>query len=292
MYKFYYFRTTDPDGPSWRHDSTPGVLDKSPMAREIWHWMGADAPSPQADDQPSPEADDEVSIGALEQAGNDDARTRAAYQLGIAAREDSGVREALGKLLRGEAESVRRAAAYALGLAGRVAEPVILDACRDAAATTRRLAVAAAGEARLGTAAAIEALFDRLENDPDDLVRSNAAYALGNIGRGDHGAVDPLALIRSLEIERQPDNTENGTMSRSTVRESVTYALTNLTLSEEALARLAEIGLHDHDRYVAGLTVEVLRRHAGTAKPWLGAVLDYLARQRFNVRPPRTAADV
>lgn len=282
MYKFYYFRTQDPEGPSWRHERAPAVLDKSPMAAEIWRWLGGrGAIEPTA----------EVALTDLGAADEEDTRTRAAYALGIRARQDAALCGELGELLFEPRESLRRAAAYALGLAGDNAEGPIVTALNAPAATTRRLAAAAAGEARLGSVDAVDALFACLETDPDDLVRSNAAYSLGSISRTSPQLVDPLRLIASLDPDKQPDNTENGLMSRSTVRESVAYALTNRSLPEDALEALSTVGLQDHDRYVVGLTVEILRRHASSDR-WVVSMLDHLVRQRFNVRPPRTAAEV
>ena len=282
MYKFYYFRTEDPAAPTWRHERRPAVLDHSPMAAEIWSWLGGIGTGGTNTDG---------SVADLVEAREEDTRTRAAYGLGIRARRDSTLCAELGELLFEPAESTRRAAAYALGLAGDTAEAAIVNACRAPVATTRRLAVAAAGEARLGSVAAVDVLFECLEEDADDLARSNAAYSLGSISRSSPQLVDPLRLIASLDPAKQPDNTENGLMSRSTVRESVAYALSNRPLPDEALDALSAVGLSDHDRYVVGLTIEILRRHA-TSAPWMVSMLDHLVRQRFNVRPPRTAAEV
>ncbi len=282
MYKFYYFRTQDPQVPTWRHERAPATLDRSPMAAEIWSWLGAAGAGGTRVD---------VSLAELVNAREEDTRTRAAYALGIRARRDARLCVELGELLFDSVESTRRAAAYALGLAGNTAEAAIIEACRAPAATTRRLAVASAGEARLGSLAVVDALFVCLEEDEDDLARSNAAYALGSISRSSPQLVDPLRLIASLDPANQPDNTNNGLMSRSTVRESVAYALANRRLPDVALDALSAVGLRDHDRYVVGLTVEILRRHASSA-PWMVTMLDHLVRHRFNVRPPRTAAEV
>ena len=67
------------------------------------------------------------------------------------------------------------------------------------------------------------------------------------------------------------------------------YALSNLpNLGGADLDVLAETGLRDQDRYVRGLAVAVLERHALAADgPWLRGLVAHLARTRFNDRPPR-----
>ena len=164
------------------------------------------------------------------------------------------------------------------------------DALRSDDARVRRVAGAAAGEARLSSGAVVDALFRHLEEDPDDLVRSNAAYALGNIARVPGVRISAPRLLACLGPSEEPDNSSNGGMSRSTVRESVMYALGNLELDGRDLATLATSGLADHDRYVHGLTVAVLERHArARAEPWMRTFVADLERARFNHRPPRPA---
>ena len=159
---------------------------------------------------------------------------------------------------------------YAAGIAGSAVDAGVLGALDSDDASVRRVAAGAAGEARLASPVAVEALFRCLEDDVDDLVRSNAAYALGNIARVRGANVSAKRLLARLDPAVEPDNTANGGMSRSTVRVSVAYALCNMALGDSDLAALASAGLADHDRYVRGLSAAVLERHAQfRAEPWL-----------------------
>ena len=78
-------------------------------------------------------------------------------------------------------------------------------------------------------------------------------------------------------------------MYRSTVRVNVMYALSNLqTLDSAELEAIAEVGLADRDRYVRGLAVALLERHAlARGEPWIGKLVAHLTQVRFNDRPPR-----
>lgn len=286
MYKFYYFRTRDPLRPSWRNlvaeplpAPAPSPLDR--IVEAIWHWLRGDA-----DWQPAVVRADQVE--RIEQASAEDERVHLAYEIGALAYNDAVMRRELGRLLNRGEEAVRRVMAYAAGIAGAVCEPILLDAMASADARVRRVGTYGAGEARLATKAATYALFDRLENDADDLVRSNAAYALGNIARVPDTPVSARRLLARLNPTVEPDNTGNGGMSRSTVRANVLYALSNLALDGTDLETLARYGLADHDRYVNGLTVALLERYARIrGEPWMRALVADLARARFSPRPPR-----
>ena len=287
MYKFYYFRTQDPETPSWRNvaRSPVGAASRASIERVVetaWHWLRGDT-----DWRPEVLCADQV--GRIEHAQAEDERVRLAYEIGWLARHDARVREALGRLLNADCEAVRRCMAYAAGIAGPVCESIVIEAMASADPRVRRVGAYAAGEARIATSAAIENLFRLLETDPDDLVRSNAAYALGLIGRVAGQAVPAPRLLARLDPTLEADNTTNGGMHRSTVRVNVLYALSNLPkLTDGDLETLAETGLADHDRYVRGLAVALLERHAlrrGT--PWMRALVAHFAQTRFNVRPPR-----
>ena len=289
MYKFYLLRSRDPLQPSWRNllDEPPPTGDSGSVegvVARLWHWLRGDA-----DWRPRVEPSDQVDRIACARA--EDERVRLAYEIGWLAWDDVDVRNGLARLLNADDEAVRRSMIYAAGVAGSVVESDVLAALGSDDARVRRVAAAAAGEARLASREAVDALLERLEADPDDLVRSNAAYALGNIARTPSVRVRPDRLLARLSPAVEPDNTRNGGMSRSTVRVSVAYALCNVALDASDLAVLAETGLADHDRYVRGLTVALLERHAHErAAPWLGTFIEHLGRARFNERPPRPAA--
>ena len=285
MFKFYFLRSRDPVQPSWRNaaeDPPPGPrrANVEPVVARSWHWLRGDTcwrPSVQRADQ----------IERIRASRAEDERIRLAYEIGWLARDDAGIRRELARLLNGENEALRRSMIYAAGVAGRMVEGDVLEALASADARVRRVAAAAAGEARLASTAALEALFRRLETDADDLVRSNAAYALGNVARVAGGRVCPERLLARLGPAAEPDNSRNGGMSRSTVRLSVAYALCNMVLDIDQLATLAETGLADHDRYVRGLVATVLARHARVgASPWLRVFVEHLQRTRYSERPP------
>ena len=152
------------------------------------------------------------------------------------------------------------------------------------------MAVFAIGETRATRTRAIEALAAHLD-DPDDLVRSNAAYALGNLGRC-AALPDTVTetLIDRLDPEVEPDNSTNVRMTRSTVRESIAYALLQLAangrLSESQRARFAENAFRDHDRYVRGLAVKALvHPAAGDVPDWMRPVLAALDRGYYLPDP-------
>ena len=290
MYKFYYFRTRDPEGPCWRNGAqapipargdTAAIAPTAGVVDTAWHWLRGDP-----DWLPEVAFDDQVE--RIECAKAEDDRVRLAYEIGALARHDAEIRQHLRTFLFSETEALRRSMAYAIGIAGAVCEPIVMEAMASEDARIRRVGAYAAGEARIGTAAVVEALFERLEEDADDLVRSNAAYALGLIGRRSI-AVAPARLLKRLDPVVEGDNTTNGGMYRSTVRVNVMYALSNLrTLSGSDLQAIADISLEDHDRYVRGLAVALLERHALIrSEPWIGTLVAHLTRTRFNDRPPR-----
>ena len=286
MYKFYYLRSRDPDRPSWHNRTdapplTPGHASLNGVVERLWHWLRGDAGW-----RPAIELADQVE--RIRSADAEDERIRLAYELGWLAQDDPGVAGELVRLVNAEDEALRRSMVYAIGIAGSAVEAGLLRALDSDDARVRRVAAGATGEARLSSRVAVEALFRRLEADADDLVRSNAAYALGNIARAPGANVPAKRLLARLDPAVEPDNTANGGMSRSTVRVSVAYALCNMALGDSDLAALASVGLADHDRYVRGLAAAVLERHAQfRAEPWLRTFVGHLARARFNDRPPR-----
>lgn len=285
MYKFYYLRTRDPE-PASGAAPTPllgeyGAL-RGPV-EFIWRWLHGDANG-------QPEIENTGQAVRFAAAKAEDERIRLAYELGWLARTDQDALDCLGRHLTGEHEAHRRAMIYAAGIAGSASKGVVASAMASADAPVRRAGAAAAGEARLADAETVEALFRLLETDADDLVRSNAAYALGNVARVVAAQVPASRLLKRLALAAEPDNTGNGGMARSTVRVSVMYALCNAALEDGDLAALAKVGLADHDRYVRGLAVALLERHAlAGGVPWLGKFVQHLASARYNEPAPAFA---
>ena len=288
MYKFYYFRTRDPqpsaprpdreDGPTPASGLQSAPAHPSPLVVDsIRHWLRGDT-------RWRPEVAPADQAARIAVAPAEDERVRLAYEIGWLARGDVATRDALGHLLASEDEAVRRSMAYAAGIAGAASEAAVRRAIASADARVRRVGVYAAGEARLTSAAVQAALFERLEQDADDLVRSNAAYALGHIARV--CSIDAGRLLARLDVALEPDNTTSGGMARSTVRESVMYAICNARLDAACLEAVAQRGLADHDRYVRGLAVALLQQRARQAPAWLRGLVDHLAGARYNSRSP------
>ena len=137
----------------------------------------------------------------------------------------------------------------------------------------------------------VAALIERLKFDEDDLVRSNSAYALGQVVRqACHYASEIIdVLIERLCPGVELNNTEVALMPRSTVRQSIAYALVQASANHEftnqQLGNLIDVGLDDNDRYVQGLTVEALRMVKELDKHTLDRVLTILSRTRLSQTP-------
>ena len=283
MYKFYFLRTQEPDGPSWRNGAPrptcPGPFPANrPIVERNWAWLRGETA------EFGPRAID------LADARTEDTRLEAAYVLGGRARSEDAALDALAGALVDRRESVRRASGYGLGIAGDRALDVLCAAATYPDAPVRRVAVFAIGETRSTEERAIATLAGRLA-DADDLVRCNAAYALGNLGRR-HDLPETVteALLARLDPEVEPDNSTNVRMTRSTVRESVAYAVLQLAangrLSPSERERFAERAFRDHDRYVRGLAVKALvHPGAGGAPAWMRPVLTALDRGYYLPDP-------
>ncbi|MEM7218558.1 MAG: hypothetical protein AAF515_09350 [Pseudomonadota bacterium] len=291
MYKFYFARTREPRGATWRNTRAAPALNATrpelrPVVSSIWRWaigqIGA-----------STAAVDLVAARSDLYTGREDERVAAAYRLGNVASADCVA--LLGDALACPEEGVRRAAAYGLRAAGSAGIETALSQVDAPLPGVRRMAVFALGHS--ATASVPEALFaltTAVATDVDVLVRSNAAYALGQALRAATCSMDTYigTLIERLEPGQEPDNTEVALLPRSTVRQSVAYALVlaaaNDQLSTELFSCLFEVALPDDDRYVEGFVVEAGLR--GQAAGVLSAsdtqrLLRHLAGRRFNQRP-------
>ena len=78
-------------------------------------------------------------------------------------------------------------------------------------------------------------------------------------------------------------------MPRSTVRQSIAYALVQASANHEftnqQLDNLIDAGLDDNDRYVQGLTVETMRMVNEVEKQTVDRVLTVLSRTRLSQTP-------
>ena len=216
MYKFYLLRTRDPNGPAWRNESEelPQIAGReclNGIVERTWHWLRGNT-------HWHASVENTGQVERIASASAEDVRMGLAYEIGCLARDEPDVRRGLAQHLNADAEALRRSMIYAAGVAGSVVEADVLGALASDDARVRRVAGAAAGEARLASGPVVDALFRLLEEDPDDLVRSNAAYALGNIARVPGVRISAPRLLARLDPTAEPDNSRNGGMSRSTVR--------------------------------------------------------------------------
>ena len=291
LYKFYFASTREPTRPAWRNRAprpdTAGVRPAiRPIVERNWAWMRGAPVTPPAANGVDPQA--------LVDASTEADRMEAAYLLGARAASDDDALDTLARGLTHERESVRRASGYGLGVAGARALETLYKAAGHDDPRTRRVATFAIGETRTTDRRAASVLADRL-HDPDDFVRSNAAFALGSLARRDtlpDAVVD--TLLERLDPGVESDNTHMLELHRSTVRENICYALLQLTangrLSDDRLLRFAERGLGDHDRYVRGLTTKALGQAAADAAPaWTRLLLAALDQDRFDAYPGATA---
>jgi hypothetical protein len=298
MYKFYFARTRTPTRPAWQHTGTP-TFDAvrpaiAPVVRAMWSWsigpsmsaVGA-AADPHSHDAEHPADDDTLHLST----GREDERVAAAYRLGGRANTDPQSLAALANAITDEAESTRRAATYGLRQAGGCATPALFNALRSTRPGPRRMAAWALGNLDTeATPDVLAALIDTLCNDTDDLARSNAAYGLGQVLRqtGNDLAHVIDTLLDRLKPSVERPNTSSALMVRSTVRESIAYALTlaavNQTFSAEQIKRLIDSGFSGDARYVHGLIVEAIA-HQTLPADCVARVLEFLAGKRYCMRP-------
>lgn len=297
MYKFHFMRTQEPTLATWQHqrefDNTnysrgflPGVL---PVVRNIWNWSANIENSSSAYE----------CLEDLKQSlvnGDEPTRVEAAYLLGEM-QSDEAVDALLEGLTHVE-ESVRRASCYGLKVSGAAQADKILPYVDNKRVSTRRLAVYALGEASNGSnAKVVGALLAALTNDQDDLVRSNAAYAMGQIFRCKvsdfSAAID--ALIHRLSPGVEPNNTEVALFPRSTVRQSIAYSLlqaaSNHEFSSEQIEKLLALTLEDDDRYVQGFAIEITRQNQNLSARSVDALLAALSRLRLSPSAPAVISE-
>ena len=156
----------------------------------------------------------------------------------------------------------------------------------------RRLAVYALGTIQNACNPQVVAgLLNSCIEDSDDLVRSNAVYSLGQVFR--HQEVDfelPITnLIGRLKPGVEPNNTDVALLPRSTVRQSIAYALlqaaSNQQFTSEQIDLLLEIMSVDEDRYVQGLIIEIARQSNNLSNGAVSTLLSALSRLRLSPRP-------
>ncbi|MCY4128474.1 MAG: HEAT repeat domain-containing protein [Gammaproteobacteria bacterium] len=282
MYKFYLYRAESPTKPtSQRRRGVTPCIDNSNIARIVernWHWLGGESPDWNTRQKG-------ISISKLLSADTDAERTRIAYELGLLANDEERTRNELISLIAHEREAIRRAAGYSFGLVDSISGKEFESLMNDERASVRRATILALREAICCDKTAIDWLTDRLEKDPDDLVRSNAAYALGILLRANPNLLENHdRLIARLDHGAEPDNTDNGGMSRSTVRENVALALTMCHLSTKEIENTLRYAIAEHDRYAKSLLFIAIQRSVrDLSDPWVADLIEYLADHRYVV---------
>lgn len=265
MYKWTYFRATEPVKPTWNHrgkeidvsDLEETRPDLAKTSLRIWNWMKGDK-RPQ------------VVVDAAKMKELAD---------GLCSRE----------------EAKRFEAGHELSWAGDAAVPYVLKALTHSSAAVRRMACFTLGETRTTKPEACKALVDRMLNDPDELVRSNAAFALGTLSRVSGISSSTIdALLSRVNPQIEPDNVFNASIPRSTTRQSIVAALlqasANNLLTDPQADLLASRGLQDPDRYVRGLTICALRARTVEMPGWMSKLVDHLAERTFVTAPKEQAA--
>lgn len=194
MWRFWLYRTTDPDGEApeevdWRAlgiddmtrvDLTQAPDDATVLWRHHHHWLHTGRPPRRSAGRhrnPNGLAAELYATGEAAETN----RIGAAYKLASSG-DDSALR-LLGEALVDERESVRRAATYGLVALGSEAADAFLDATESAVKWVRKAGVYGLGDVAPLTAQVLDAVADRLANDPSVYVRSVAANALGCLGR-------------------------------------------------------------------------------------------------------------
>ncbi len=283
MYKFYFARTREPLKPAWRHDVVPSFDDVrseiQPVVRQVWEWSAGQSNQVAADDVET--------AARLLFDGREDQKVQAAYELGLDSSETAI--SSLANGIASEAESTRRASAYGLRAAGEAGIKAAVAAAKSERASTRRFAVYALGGVHTAThEEALDTLLSALTDD-DILVRSNAAYSLGQISRAPYLASRDIlpGLMAKLAPGAEENNTKVALLPRSTVRQSVAYAVMQYTfnqpLGDDEAGDIADVIATEEDRYVKGLLLEGLRFHFRNSP--VGGVIENLIGERY-LKPP------
>jgi hypothetical protein len=280
MYKFYFARTERPRHVTGKKVNV-NLTGVRPTLRSVignvQAWcQGAAVPG----------VDFTSDLADQLRSSREDERVDAAYRLAASGKQGIAV---LSHGLCDELESVRRASAYGLREAGLPALDGIEQGYQQDLPSSRRFAVFALGDVVFADDdRAVNTLVNALA-DPDDLVRSNAAYSLGQLAMADRDLSHVVApLLERLDPDVEPDNTSVAGLPRSTVRQNVGYALMELTLNQSLSAKqigdLCDQAAIESDRYIAGMLVEAVSRTADVA-PGLQKLLGALNARRFSPPP-------
>lgn len=247
MYKFYFARTQAPESTGDPLQIEPPRPELAPVVDYCQAWQLGLA------QKPRPASTWDIR--------NDREDERLAMAYDLAARQQFSP---LLAALVDDREAVRRAAAYGLRALDAEHAEAILPLTRHERPSTRRLANFALGNAANAVYPSIVSnLSEAIEREGDDLARSNAAYSLGQVGRGRLSDAKQTfdTILARLEPGIEPDNTRVAGLPRSTVRQSLAYAALQIASNHPlALSRQVTLLTEDCDRYVAGFFKEIKHR--------------------------------
>lgn len=298
MYKFNMVRAKEPVrtgrpvqiAATPAHDRLKKLPELEPIVAANLAWLTGAAPvEPESVDGATAE-DDVADLGSERQ----DRQLAAAYRLGVAAATDPEALATLERALSSDTEAGRRAASHGLKQAGRAGVAALLRCLASPEAIVRRRAIAGLGTADAAAApGALCAMTAAMCDDPDDLVRSNAAYSVGHAVRAAADPTDVAMVVDGLLDRLTPgveaDNAFGAGFGRSTVRQSAGYALAlvlcNHRLADEQLDAIVDGPLRDDDRYVQGLVAEGLVRTEHLHAPARRRMASYLVSRRWNRSP-------
>ena len=287
MYKFYFLRTQEPQRSAQRHTKIPnlsfGREELRPVVKENWQWSKGF------------KIDEDIQessvLSTQLMGGQEHKRVEAAYLLGM--NDTEIATEILIEGLYSQSEGARRASGYGLRIKGRLVTDLLIEALKSNQVGTQRVAAFALGTvASAISGEAVSALGSCLDSDQDDLLRSNAAYSLGQIARARDCDVQYLAnmLIKRLEGCNERNNTTSANFPRSTVKESAAYALLQLLANHQVdqsiLLRVVCLAVNDNDRYVSILLLESLML-SSKEDPLILSLVSGLIKQRRIIRPNR-----
>ena len=220
MWRFWLYRTTDPDEPdddsaskiSWHNlgidpmgnvDLSAASDDVTTVWRYHHHWIktGQTPPPLSALAQLATEArakEADALFAQLHAKGDEAEPTRigAAYKLAAIGDNKLAI-ELLGKALYTDRESVRRAATYGLVAVGEDATATLLTAAASEIKWVRKAGVYGLGDASPLTEVVLQTVVARLREDSSVYIRSVAAGALGCLGR--------RAIARGIGVELIPN---------------------------------------------------------------------------------------
>ena len=325
--KFVFMRTQEPARPSWvcrepcwRPDSANreaggnGVTGNEITWTYVWNWMaGAEDLFRRAPGVRAPTQGDSIAElqRLLRSAGEAD-RLQAANALGFARAAAAPAVDVLIAALDDDSPHVQLNACYALGAVGAAAvDPLIgvLDRYGEMYRSYPPYGIGHAAHA-LGAigAPAVPALAQALSS-PHAHVRTNAAYALGEMGHRAASALGALAaalaaseeevrrhLLSAISLVGQPQDRALAVLgaalqreANSELRQLAIQGMMRLSGPQDAVVPSLAAALNDSDPYVAAYAGEQLYRIS--TPPALAAAADYLRRLRWFPDAPRLEAE-